>query len=130
MEEGEEDFTAPEEHDFDGRAFNRVIYGNAQDNTIIGSEGKSSEIASSESYASDDIRAGAGDDYVDAKSGEDWVYGQAGDDTLKGGSDHDIDHLFGGEGDDKPMVTSTMPLVKREMTFLFAKMAPASTMVV
>ncbi len=101
LEEGEANFTAPEEHDFDGRAFNRIIYGNTEDNSITGSEGKSSELASSESYASDDIRAGAGDDYVNALGGEDWVYGQAGDDTLSGGDDHAIDHVFGGEGKDK-----------------------------
>ena len=99
IEDGIRKFTATNEHDWDGNAFNRVITGNAQNNVIRGSSGDAAEGFETR-RASDDIRGGAGDDRINALGGEDWVYGQDGEDTLRGGSDHDIDHLFGGNGDD------------------------------
>ena len=74
--------------DVNGRSLNRLILANGLTNQILGSVG------------SDDIRAGEGNDLVDANKGADWIYGQAGDDSLYGGNDKDLDHLFGGDGDD------------------------------
>ena len=99
LAEGIKNFIAPNEHDWDGNAFNRIITGNGSDNVIKGSSGKAKEGFETRT-ASDDIRGGAGDDYINARGGEDWVYGQDGADHLRGGDDHDMDHLFGGNDND------------------------------
>ncbi|WP_292725577.1 calcium-binding protein [Nostoc sp. JL34] len=49
--------------------------------------------------AGDDIRAGAGDDFVSGNGGRDFLYGEGGNDVLKGGTGNDT--LEGGTGNDK-----------------------------
>ncbi|PTX57723.1 subtilisin-like proprotein convertase family protein [Litoreibacter ponti] len=87
---------------------NDIIYGGGGADTIYGGDGfdrietgaADDFIFGGDSAADlrDEIKAGAGDDYIDAGYGNDEVYGGAGDDTILGG--FGVDRLIGQAGND------------------------------
>ncbi|MDB5874493.1 MAG: hypothetical protein JWQ07_3935, partial [Ramlibacter sp.] len=69
----------------------QVIFGNNQDNSLIGSDSVAFGLG-------DRLYGGGGNDSIDAKSGDDYLEGNAGDDNLLGGDGNDV--LLGCAGND------------------------------
>ena len=93
-------------HDIlNGDEGNDQLFGGPDSSRLNGGDGNDTAFGY---LGNDTLIGGNGDDYINGAKGEDWEYGGSGNDTITAGDpfSNEIDHTWGGRGDDFVSVNS------------------------
>jgi serralysin len=91
-------------------ALNKVLYGDAQGDTIVSIEDVTGSAFDDDLRGNDVsnvLRGGGGNDNISGSAGFDYIFGDAGDDTITAGVGADLESVEGGAGYDTVYLTGT-----------------------